>query len=68
MQVFAEIISEYNKAYPYPLSLASTIIEGALHQHFIKSHFKTITNCNTKNTPTDFFTNLALNTLSAHGK
>ncbi|WP_147678732.1 TetR/AcrR family transcriptional regulator [Algibacter pacificus] len=63
----SEIISQCNSTYQYSLSLASSIVDGALHQHFIKSHFKTITNCNTKNTPTHFFTNLVLNTIKIHG-
>ncbi len=60
----ASIISEYKANYQYPLSLASTIIESALHQHFVKSHFTSITNFNHKNTVTDFFINLTLNTLA----
>ncbi|WP_298366794.1 TetR/AcrR family transcriptional regulator [uncultured Lutibacter sp.] len=64
VQRLSEIIYEYNKTYKYNLSLASTIIEGALHQHFLKAHFKSITNCNVINTPTTFFTDLALKTLS----
>jgi len=58
----ADIISNYNSNYKYALSLASTITESALHQQFIKIHFKSITNCNTKNTPTHFLTDLALKT------
>lgn len=60
----ADIISAYNSNYPYALSLASNLIEGALHQQFIKIHFKSITNCNDLFTPTDFFTDLMLKTLS----
>ncbi len=61
---FADIISEYNNTYEFPLSLASSITEGALHQHFIKQHFVSITNCDDTITPTKFYTNLILNTLS----
>jgi AcrR family transcriptional regulator len=67
VQRLSEIINAYDSSYKYPLSFASTIIESALHQQFIKIHFKTITNCDNKNTPTDFFTDLALKTLM-HGK
>jgi len=63
----SEIITACNNNYKYSLSLASSVVEGALHQHFLKSHFKTITNCNSKNTPTDFFTNLVLNTIKING-
>ncbi|MCL5127725.1 MULTISPECIES: TetR/AcrR family transcriptional regulator [unclassified Algibacter] len=63
----SEIILVYNNTYTYSLSLASSILEGSLYQHFLKSHFKTITNCDTKNTPTDFFTNLVLKTIQING-
>ncbi len=66
VQRLSEIIKAYNTTYEYPLSLASTVIEGALHQQFLKVHFKSITNCNNSITPTKFFTNLIANTLS-HG-
>ncbi|WP_299109348.1 TetR/AcrR family transcriptional regulator [uncultured Tenacibaculum sp.] len=59
----AEIISLYNSSYKHPLTLASTIIEGALHQQFIRQHFKTLTNCDDTITPTSFFIDLTLNTL-----
>lgn len=61
----SDIIIAVNADYTYPLSLASTIIEGALHQHFLKQHFSSITDCDNKISPTDFFINLSLTTLSA---
>lgn len=67
VQRVSDIISIYNDSYTYPLSLASTVIESALHQQFIKVHFKSITNCSDKATPTDFFIDLTLKTL-ADGK
>ncbi|TCI91065.1 TetR/AcrR family transcriptional regulator [Tenacibaculum sp. M341] len=60
----AEIITEYNSNYEYPLSLASSITEGALHQQYMKQHFTSITNCNEEVTPTKFYTHLILNALS----
>ncbi|QDO94937.1 TetR/AcrR family transcriptional regulator [Formosa sediminum] len=63
IQRLSEIISEYDKHYSYALSLASTIVEGALHQHFIKDHFKSITNCDDNNSPSDFYIDLTLKTL-----
>ncbi|MCF2876205.1 MULTISPECIES: TetR/AcrR family transcriptional regulator [unclassified Tenacibaculum] len=60
----ASIISQYTPSYKHPLTLASTIIEGALHQQFIKQHFKTLTNCDDQITPTSFFIDLTLNTLA----
>lgn len=58
-----DIILEYNSNYQFPTSLASSIVEGALHQHFLKDHFKSITDCKNQVEPTDFFINLAFNTL-----
>ena len=52
------MISEVNASYPFAKSLASTIVEGALHQHFLKDHLKTITNCNDAISPTIFYVNL----------
>ncbi|WP_299780888.1 TetR/AcrR family transcriptional regulator [uncultured Formosa sp.] len=59
----SKIITEYNAKYAYPLSLASTIVEGALHQHFIKDHFISITNCDNTHSPSDFYIDLTLKTL-----
>ena len=53
-----EIIKEVNPSYPYAKSLASSIVEGALHQHFLKNHLKTITNLSEKECATDFFIDL----------
>ncbi|WP_298120713.1 TetR/AcrR family transcriptional regulator [Flavobacterium sp.] len=58
-----EMINEVNPNYPYAKSLASSIVEGALHQHFLKDHLKTITNCNETISPTDFYINLTENIL-----
>ncbi|WP_298304605.1 TetR/AcrR family transcriptional regulator [Flavobacterium sp.] len=58
-----EMINEVNPDYAFAKSLASSIVEGALHQHFLKDHLKTITNCNASISPTDFYINLVENTL-----
>jgi hypothetical protein len=58
------MIVDLDANYQYPASLASTIVEGALHQHFLKDHFKSITDCSKKTTPTQFYTDLALNLLN----
>jgi len=58
-----EMITEVNPKYAFAKSLASSIVEGALHQHFLRDHLKTITNCNENITPTDFYLNLVENTL-----
>lgn len=59
-----DMIIDINPNYKYPSSLASTIIEGSLHQYFLKDHFKSITDCNTGVTPVDFYQNLVFNTLN----
>ena len=41
-----QMIEAVNSDYTFSKSLASSIVEGALHQHFLKNHLKTITNCN----------------------
>jgi AcrR family transcriptional regulator len=58
-----EAIIAVDPDYKYPATLASTLIEGSLHQHFLKEHFQTITDCNEIITPTDFYTNLVFTSL-----
>jgi AcrR family transcriptional regulator len=58
------MINEVNPDYPYSASLASTIIEGALHQYFLMDHFSSLTSCNKTITPTEYFKHLAFNTLN----
>tara|TARA_B100000809_G_scaffold109410_1_gene107894 strand:+ start:4578 stop:5249 length:672 start_codon:yes stop_codon:yes gene_type:complete len=59
----SEMILNVKKDYSYSLSLASTIIEGGLHQHYLSEHFPSITNCNKEKTPCSFFVDLVNNTL-----
>lgn len=58
-----DMIQSVNSNYEFPKSLASSIVDGAMHQHFLKNHLKTITNCNEDITPTHFYINLIENTL-----
>jgi hypothetical protein len=58
-----DIIIEVNSTYKFPHSLASTVIEGALHQHFLKDHFKSLTDCNDKTQPSEYFKHLVSNAL-----
>lgn len=58
-----KMIQDLNPSYPYPRSLASTVIEGVLHQHFLKDHFKSITDCNDDISPTQYFKHLVFSTL-----
>ena len=53
-----EMIVAVNPEYQFAKSLASSIVEGALHQHFLKNHLKTITNCNETISPTHFYIDL----------
>lgn len=56
------IISEVAPTYSYPKSLASTLVETALHQHFLMGHFKSITDCEAKG-PQLFLTDIIQKTL-----
>ncbi len=58
------MINEVNADYPYSSSLASTIIEGALHQHFLMDHFASLTSCNGKIKPTEYLKHLTFNALN----
>lgn len=59
-----EMIIQVNADYKYPKSLASTIIETALHQHFLKNHFPTITDCKSGTSPTQFVTDFVFRILN----
>ncbi|MFY0713146.1 TetR/AcrR family transcriptional regulator [Seonamhaeicola sp. NFXS20] len=58
-----DIIKEINPNYKYPTSLASSILEGSLHQHFLKDHFSSITDCNENIPPSEFYINLTITLL-----
>ncbi len=38
-----DMIAKFDPEYQYPSSLASTILEGSLHQHFLKNHISSLT-------------------------
>ena len=57
------MILNINSNYKFATSISSTIVEGALHQHFLKDHFKSITDCSDIVTPTKFFQNLTINAI-----
>ena len=63
-----QIINDVNPNYNYGFSLASTIIEGALHQRYLKEHFPTITDCKDGALPTDFFNDIVIKALAKDGK
>ncbi len=58
-----EMIIEVNPKYPYPSSLASTVIEGSLYQNFLKDHFTSITDCNSSEEIKQFLIHLVNTTL-----
>jgi len=58
-----EMIVLWDDQYPYPSSLASTILEGSLHQYFLQEHFPMLTDCNETTTPTEYFMDLVFRTL-----
>lgn len=62
----SDIITAVNGQYPYPSSLSSTVLEGTLHQYFLKEHFPQLTDCNEKVGPTQYFTHLVLNSLNCN--
>jgi len=53
-----EIIQEINPEYQYAQSLASSVVEGALHQQYIKWHFKTITSFQPNDNVSEFYIDL----------
>lgn len=50
-------VNEVNPDYIYANSLISTIVEGSLHQHFLKEHLSTLTNCDKNTTSTMIYLN-----------
>jgi len=66
---FSEMIEDLAPDYKYPFSLATTIIDGSLHQHFINQHFVSITDSVDENNPSMYFKNLVSNLLNiSNGK
>ena len=59
-----EMIVAVNPSYPYPLSLASTILEATLHQSFLKEHFSSITDCTSAIEIKNFLMHLLKTTLN----
>ncbi len=53
-----EIVYEVNPEYRFAKSLISSIVEGNLHQNFLKEHLKTITNCNDKIQSSEFYVDM----------
>lgn len=62
-----DMILAVKKDYKFATSLASTILQGSLYQHFIKDHFTSITDFKKNLSPTDFFTDISLKILANNG-
>lgn len=59
-----ELIESVNPKYPYAKSLASSVVEGSLHQNHLKEHFKTITSLSENDCLSDFYIHLVKKTIS----
>ncbi len=59
----SDMVKAIDAAYKFPSSLASTVLDGSLHQYFLRDHFTSITDCSEGLSPTDFMKNLVLSTL-----
>lgn len=59
-----EMIISVNPEYNFTASLASTIIESAFHQHFLKDHFPSLTASDTINKTPEFIIDLVFKTLN----
>ncbi len=60
----SEMIEEASPEYPYPSSLASTVLEGSRHQYFLVQHFPSLTDCSEKVPPTNYFIDLVFNSIN----
>jgi len=58
-----EMIIEIDPKYPYPSSLASTVLEASLYQNFLKDHFPSITDCSSAEQTKNFLVHLITTTL-----
>jgi len=60
----SKMVKSVDAKYGYPSSLASTVLEGSLHQHFLKDHFKSLTDCRESGDATQYFSQLVFNSLN----
>lgn len=61
----SDMIKAINPDYPHASSLGSTVLEGSLHQYFLKDHFPSLTDCHGVNGPTVYFQNLVFSILKS---
>ncbi|MCF4101926.1 TetR/AcrR family transcriptional regulator [Gillisia sp. M10.2A] len=60
----SEMINAVDADYNFPFSLATTIVNDSLNQHFICKHFSSITDCSSKVSPGMYFENMVANLLN----
>ena len=60
----ATMIQNVNPEFKYSSSLASTVLEGSLHQHFLRDHFSTLTDCVNSDDSTAYFSHLVFSSLN----
>jgi AcrR family transcriptional regulator len=61
----SQMIAGVDSDYPYPSSLASTLLEGSLHQHFLRDHFSSLTDFRENNDQKQYFLNLVFSSLKS---
>ncbi|MDE3743012.1 TetR/AcrR family transcriptional regulator [Maribacter polysaccharolyticus] len=61
----SDMIKAINPDYSYAASLGSTILEGSLHQYFLKDHFPSLTDCHGTNDTTAYFQHLVFSILKS---
>lgn len=59
-----DMVSAVNPKYPYPASLASSVLEGTMHQYFLMEHFPSLTDCRDNGSLYNFFRHLVFTTLN----
>lgn len=59
-----DMIQSVDSDYKYAYSLASTVIDGALYQQFIKDHFSSISDNSKNHNQKDYFKQLVFNALN----
>lgn len=64
IQRIIEMIEQVNPTYPHAKTLASSIVNGNLHQNYLKDHFTTITSVSENAPLTDFYAEIIKKVLS----
>ncbi len=59
-----DMIRAVDPEYPFAASLASTVLEGAMHQYFLMEHFPSLTNCRDHTSHFSFFRHLVFTSLN----